>query len=142
MRNGRYLICSVAFVLCMQVGFAQVKKTAAKVNTPVAVNKTTAPAPVEQTGPHLGNYELYSGIPTMYIGHFILLGNGKYKVAFDTDPENYDETGIYSFHADTNTIEWISGMFKNNNWGGKFVKKDNGYRIEFNKASYGEKASK
>jgi hypothetical protein len=138
----------------MQVGFAQqVKKTAGKVTTtPAATTKTTTPAvsskattaakpAPQQSGPWLGRYELYSGIPTIYIGHFILLPNGKYKVAFDTAPEDYDETGRYAYHADTNTIEWISGMFFNNNWHGKMVQKDGGYRVEFNKASYGEKGA-
>ncbi len=133
MRNDKFLVCFIALVLCMQTGFAQVKKNTGKVS---------APAIAEQNRPYVGRYELYSGIPSMYIGHFILLNNGKYKVAFDTDPDNYDESGTYSFHADTNIIEWISGMFRNNNWGGKLVKKDSGYRVEFNKASYGEKVSK
>jgi len=35
---------------------------------------------------------VYSGIPTMYIGHIVLLADGKYKVAFGTDENNY-ETG-------------------------------------------------
>lgn len=87
---------------------------------------------------HLGRYEFYSGIPSMYLGHLILLPDGKYKVAFDTDENNYDESGRYIFHEDTQTIEWTAGMFRNNNWGGKFIKTDNGFRIEFNKAGYAE----
>lgn len=87
---------------------------------------------------HLGRYELYSGIPSIYIGHFILLANGKYKVAFDTDETNYDESGKYIYHKDTNTIEWVSGMFRNNNWGGKLTKTAKGYHIQFNKATFGD----
>lgn len=87
---------------------------------------------------HLGRYELYSGIPSMYIGHFILLANGKYKIAFDTDENNYDESGKYIYHKETNTIEWVSGMFRNNNWGGKITKTAKGFHIQFNKATYGD----
>lgn len=87
---------------------------------------------------HLGRYEFYSGIPSMYLGHLILLPGGKYKVAFNTDENNYDESGRYIFHEDTQTIEWTAGMFRNNNWGGKYVKTENGFRIEFNKAGYAE----
>jgi len=71
-----------------------------------------------------------------------MLGNGKYKVAFNTDEENYDETGTYALHNNENTIEWLSGMFKNNNWGGKLVKKENGYGIEFSKNHFLETGSK
>lgn len=91
---------------------------------------------------HLGRYELYSGIPSMYLGHLILLADGRYKVAFDSDEDNYDESGRYTFNENTNTIEWQSGMFKNNNWGGKLVKKESaGYRIEFNKAAFADSSN-
>ena len=87
---------------------------------------------------HLGKYELYSGIPTMYIGHIILLGDGRYKVAFGTDEDNY-ETGYYSFNAPANTIEWKTGLFKNKGWGGKLVSKSgNAFRIEFNSTTYAD----
>ena len=105
---------------------------------PVAIPSASAAAPAgAEAGLHLGRYELYSGIPTMYIGHIILLSGGKYKVAFSTDEDNY-EIGSYTYHADTNTIEWITGMFQHNNWGGKMVSHNGGYRIEFNKASYAD----
>ena len=101
---------------------------------PDEVVKTVVP----ESNIHLGRYELYSGIPTMYIGHIVMMTGGKYKVAFDTDENNYAQ-GTYAFHPETNTIEWISGMFKNNNWGGKLVTRTgSGFRIEFNKASYAD----
>ncbi len=90
---------------------------------------------------HIGRYEIYAGVPSMYLGHVILLANGKYKVAFNTDEENYDETGVYRFNNDTNTIEWVAGMFKNNNWGGKLVKKENTYRIEFTSTSFADSSN-
>ena len=106
------------------------------------INKKSVviPAPVvaplaESSKLHLGMYEFYSGIPTMYIGHVILLSGGKYKVAFSTAENDY-EIGLYLFHEDTSTIEWLTGMFKHNNWGGKLVNRLGSYRIEFNYASY------
>jgi hypothetical protein len=106
---------------------------------PAVVSNSVIPAPaVEISSLHLGRYELYSGVPTMYLGHFILLANGKYKVAFDTDETNYDETGSYVFDNNTMVINWVSGMFKNNNWGGKLVKNETGYRIEFTKTTYAD----
>jgi hypothetical protein len=94
------------------------------------------------TNLHLGRYELYSGIPSMYLGHLILLADGRYKVAFDSEEDNYDESGRYTFNESTSTIEWQSGMFKNNNWGGKLVKKEGaGYRIEFNKAAFADSSN-
>ena len=92
----------------------------------------------KETSLHLGKYELYSGIPSMYLGHLILLNDGKYKVAFSTDETNY-ETGNYTFHEDTGTIEWLTGMFRNQGWGGKVLNNTNKvFRIEFNKATYAE----
>lgn len=101
----------------------------------------TVPKPISPNL-HLGRYELYSGIPSMYLGHLILLADGRYKVAFDSEEDNYDESGRYTFNENTNTIEWQSGMFKNNNWGGKLVKKGGaGFRIEFNKAAFADSSN-
>ena len=100
---------------------------------------TTAVAENKTGSLHLGRYEIYAGVPSMYIGHMILQENGRYKVAFNTDEDNYDEMGRYVYHPETNTIEWQFGMFKNNNWGGKVVTKESGrIRIEFNPTSYAE----
>ncbi len=130
--NGRTLSSSVLL-----------DKSKLRVQPKAAVNTIT----VTVTKPvsanlHLGRYELYSGIPSMYLGHLILLADGKYKVAFDSEEDNYDESGRYIFNENTNTIEWQSGMFKNNNWGGKLVKKEgSGYRIEFNKAAFADSSN-
>ena len=133
--------------MCAATGFAQSKSgtkttpVAKNQSTPAAknvnvVNATVTALPV--SAPHVGRYELYAGVHPMYIGHFILLSNGKYKVAFDTDENNYDETGKYTYNSATNTIEWISGMFKNNNWGGKFEKNEKGFHIQLNKNTYAD----
>lgn len=104
---------------------------AGTVNTIVAENKTAGLRP--------GRYEIYAGVPSIYLGHMILQENGKYKVAFNTDEDNYDEMGRYVYHPETNTIEWQFGMFRNNNWGGKIVRMENGVtRIEFTPTSYAE----
>lgn len=110
------------------------------VKTAVATT-TTATASIETpktVDPHLGKYDLFSGIPSMYIGHLVLLTGGKYKVALSTDETNY-EYGNYTFDAATNTIEWLNGLFKNNSWKGKLTNTSgNNYRIEFGKVTYAE----
>lgn len=129
MKRIKYLVCSLLLTVA---AFA-----AGPDGT--IVNKTEKVSADEPAGElHLGRYELYSGIPSIYLGHFILLPNGRYKVAFDNDETNYDESGRYKWHKETNTIEWISGMFKNNNWGGKLSQTAKGYHIQFNKATYGD----
>ncbi len=135
MRNFKYLFCFCVAVMCMHIGFAQTKTVIQAPARNAVPNITTQP--VEKNGPHLGRYELYSGIPTIYIGNVVLLANGKYKVAFSTAEDDY-EIGRYVFHADTNTIEWLSGMFKNNNWRGKLTSSEKGFRIEFNSATYAD----
>jgi hypothetical protein len=132
MKRVKYLVCflSVAAIITAAVAQETIVNNAEK--------NTTALAPEPPSELHLGRYELYSGIPTMYLGHFILLPNGKYKIAFDTDETNYDESGRYTYNKNTDTIEWVSGMFKNNNWGGKISKTEKGYRIQFNKVTYGD----
>ena len=93
---------------------------------------------VKTVDPHLGKYDLFSGIPSMYIGHVVLMTGGKYKVALSTDETNY-EFGNYTFDAATNTIEWQNGLFKNNNWKGKLVNTTgNIFRIELGKVTYAE----
>jgi hypothetical protein len=119
------------------VNTIQVNKNNLRVGTR-AVTANTSQVPQPENSLHLGRYDLYSGIPTMYLGHLILLADGKYKVAFSTDEENY-ETGNYLFHPGSNTIEWLSGMFRSNGWTGKLSSKGaNIFRIEFNKATYAE----
>jgi len=76
----------------------------------------------------------------VYLGHLILLKNGKFKLAFSTDEDNY-ENGSYLFHPETHTIEWLSGMFRNKNWGGKIVNQGSGFRIEFNNTTYADSNS-
>lgn len=127
----------VKYMVCFFAAAALITAAAGK-GTIVNNAETTTTQPVPPTELHLGRYELFSGIPSMYIGHFILLADGKYKVAFDTDENNYDVSGRYTYNKQTGTIEWISGMFKNNNWGGKLTKTAKGFHIQFNKATYGE----
>ena len=86
----------------------------------------------------LGRYELFSGIPSMSLGHFILQPDGTYKVAFNDQEADY-EIGTYRFNPSAQTIEWLTGLFRNNGWGGKLEKKGNGNnRIVFNKVTYAE----
>ncbi|MEO8171554.1 MAG: hypothetical protein ABI581_00670 [Sediminibacterium sp.] len=135
MQNRKYLFFLMIAVVCAFTGIAQKQQS---VTTVLTINTQSTGSVSEPGALHLGRYELYSGIPSIYLGHFILLANGKYKVAFDTDEENYDERGTYVWHSDTNTIEWQAGMFYSNNWGGKLTKTEKGFRIQFNKATYGD----
>lgn len=84
-----------------------------------------------------GRYDLYSGIPTVYLGTLVMMEGGKYKVAFSTD-ENDFETGTYAYRSETSGIEWLSGLCKRKEWSGKLIKKEAGYRIELNKSTFAE----
>lgn len=119
-----------------QVGKTNLRVAKNSVASTNAIGKTVAEAatPVE----HLGRYDLYSGIPTMYIGHCIILGGGKYKVALSTDESNY-ENGEYTFNKETNSFDWETGLFHRNSWKGKLINKGgNSFRIEFNKATFAD----
>lgn len=132
MRKYQYIICLGILFSVAQQGFSQATKSAAK----AIISKVAAPA-VKETFLHLGRYDLFSGIPTVYLGHLVLLADGKYKLAFGTDEENY-ENGKYIFHPETDTIEWLSGMFKRKDWDGKLTNKGTSFRIEFAKNTYAE----
>ena len=75
-------------------------------------------------GPRLGKYGIYSygavGNPPLYLGHFVLLSGGKYKVSRTSKEEYYGE-GTYRFDAGASTVTWLSGPFKENGWGGEFT---------------------
>jgi hypothetical protein len=157
MRNGIFII----LLLIAGSLQAQVKKAGPKpapkrnVKAPVGTSlpvKTEAPVTsqkpvtvvpnVNESIPagFLGRYELYAGIPSTYLGHFILLADGRYQVAFASNENDY-ETGLYRYHADTQSVEWISGMFYNNAWKGTITSRgNNNTRLDFNKAAYAERS--
>lgn len=180
MRESRYSVCLLLFLLASLAGNSQAYKTGERAEalinnvwkevtiiktvagkpgifevrtdlsrTPVmkwqvsksslrVLTKPVSNSPAPEMVLHLGRYDLYSGIPTMYLGHIILLQEGKYKVAFSTDEDNY-ATGTYVFHAASSVIEWLSGMCLSNGWSGKFSKKGaNSYHIDFNKATFAD----
>lgn len=139
MQNRKYQVCLLLIVLGVGTAFAHTHDGVA--NNTASMEKRAKAIVTDDAEPaqlHLGRYELYAGVPSMYLGHFILLPGGKYKVAFNTDEDNYDESGRYTFNKETNTIEWQSGMFRNNNWGGKITKTAKGFHIQFNKSTYGD----
>ncbi len=110
----------------------------AKQTTVSAASSSKATVEIPKSKEHLGRFDLYSGIPTLYIGHCIILGNGKYKVALVSDESNY-ESGDYIFNNETNSYDWETGLFHRNNWKGKLISKGgNSFRIEFNKATFAE----
>ncbi len=72
-------------------------------------------------GPRLGKYYVLSygaaSSPPIHLGYFQLLAGGKYQY-YDTGG-NLLGTGTYSFGG--NTVEWTSGIFRDNGWGGEFT---------------------
>lgn len=73
-------------------------------------------------GPRLGKYNILSygdpKNPPIRHGHFELLVGGKYK--FYDNGGNLKSEGKYSFDAAASTVEWLSGIFKDDGWGGSF----------------------
>ncbi len=135
-----YQVRTVGAVMAM-VGSDKLRTVKVAVAGPQVNSVNGANVTAEKTSAlTLGRYELYGGVQHIYIGHMVLLADGKYKIAFDTDEDNYDELGRYVYHAQTGTIEWLAGMCKTNNWGGKIIRKEgsNTVRIEFTPTSYAE----
>lgn len=130
MCKGKNIAALVLFLFCMQAGFSQ---TTVKPVTTAAATSSNKTAEL----PFLGKYELFSGIPTVYIGHIVIMKDGKYKIAFGTDEAAY-ENGSYKYNSATDSIEWLTGLFQRKQWKGKLVKKSGGYRIEFNKTTFAE----
>lgn len=130
MCKGKYIAGIALFLCMMQAGFSQ-----------SAVKPATAAANVQADKtpeyPFEGKYDLFSGIPTVYIGNIVIMKDGKYKVAFGTNEDAY-EKGTYKYNAATDSIEWITGLFQRKQWKGRLVKKPGGYRIEFNKTTFAE----
>ncbi len=73
-------------------------------------------------GPRLGKYNVlsYGADPNnpLRLGYFELSSGGKYK--FYQMGGKFVGGGDYSFDAASNTVEWTSGTFKDNGWGGAF----------------------
>jgi hypothetical protein len=150
MCKGKKLVLVLGLMIPLCHGFCQAQKNEAaaragrikieKADAQAAKPNATAPeagvAPAEAKT-LLGKYELYAGIPSTYLGHIVLMAGGKYKVAFSTDETDY-ETGNYTYHPDTNSIEWLSGLAKRKDWNGRLIKKAGGYRIEFTKTTFAE----
>lgn len=89
-----------------------------------------------------GRYAIYTGVQKTYIGHFILLTNGVYKVALNSAEESYG-TGTYRYDMGKNGIDWTGGLFFTNQWGGKWsVDSTSKARIVLNKQTYAEKTDK
>ena len=117
---------------CFLFVLAMVAQTGSSTTALAAIHAdTTKPAAIQ----HTGKYKLYAGIPSMYIGHFELKGDGTYLVALSSDEESY-ATGTYVYHPDTNAFEWKTGFFWQKKWGGKITGTGNNTRIEFNRNTY------
>ncbi len=89
------------------------------------------------TEPRLGRYNIYAygaGTNRLFLGHFELLQGGKYRVSRRLEGAYYGE-GTYSFNSQTSTVEWLSGPYKEEGWGGAFTVEREGktHRIELKK---------
>ncbi|MDQ2746922.1 MAG: hypothetical protein M3T96_06660 [Acidobacteriota bacterium] len=75
-----------------------------------------------QTSPRSGKYDVlsYGADPNnpLRLGYFELSSGGKYK--FYQMGGKSVGGGDYRFDAASNTVEWTSGIFKDNGWGGAF----------------------
>jgi hypothetical protein len=120
-----------------QAGFSRALKAGDQKN-----NTATIVADTSATGKlRLGKYNIYSGIPSMYIGHFELKEGGKYIVALSSDEDSY-ATGTFTYDAATNIIQWKTGFFWQKKWGGKITNTSgNATRILFDKVTYGDSNS-
>lgn len=81
-----------------------------------------ASAMAQGDAPRLGTYKIFSygavSHAPLYLGHFVLMPGGVYKVS-RTSSDNFYGEGKYSFSG-TNVV-WLSGPFKTNGWTGTFT---------------------
>ena len=133
MRTLKYLILTLVLGIIFQPVFSGYKNIFGMPIHPVTATDTAGTGTLK-----LGTYKIYSGIPSMYIWHFELKAGGNYVVALSSDEDSY-ATGTYTYHPDTNTIEWKTGFFWQKKWGGKVSKPSgNTTHIEFNRATYAD----
>jgi len=91
--------------------------------------------------PRLGKYGVLSygnpKSPPIRLGHFELLSGGKYK--FYDNGGNFKSEGKYRFDAATSTVEWLSGIFKDDGWDGAFTITREGktHNIRLTRSTYG-----
>jgi len=137
----KYLMVAFLFVTSLEFGYARAHtsgNTAAiyQIGDARTGNTDTTSIPLR-----LGKYNIYSGIPSMYIGRFELKPGGQYIVALSSDEDSY-ATGTYQYNPATNTIEWKTGFFWQKKWGGKITNlaSSGNIRIQFSRVTYGDSA--
>lgn len=78
----------------------------------------------EDTGPRLGKYNIHSygavGSPPLFLGHVELMAGGKYRASRKSSGDYYGE-GKYAYDAESKTVTWLSGPYKEDKWGGAFT---------------------
>jgi len=88
--------------------------------------------PPAATGPRLGKYGIYSyGATTarpLYLGHLELQTGGHYRVSRTSSGPYFGE-GTYRFNSAGSTIEWLTGPYATQEWGGKFSVDGKRHRI-------------
>ncbi len=132
MRSYKYFVPAIFLLIISQVAFSAADKTGGKAGS--VTNNGWKADTLSKATLKLGGYNIFSGIPSMYIGHFELKEGGNYIVALSSDDNSY-ATGTYTFNAATSTIEWKTGFFWQKKWGGKLISDSH---IEFNKSTYGD----
>lgn len=75
-------------------------------------------------GPRPGKYNIHAygavGNAPLYLGHVELMSGGKYRVSRKSSGDYYGE-GKYSYDDASKTVTWLSGPYKDDNWGGAFT---------------------
>lgn len=88
-----------------------------------ATRDDAAPGDAE-SGPRLGKYNIHSygavGSPPLFLGHVELMAGGKYRASRKSSGDYYGE-GKYEYDAETKTVTWSSGPYKEDKWGGAFT---------------------
>lgn len=76
------------------------------------------------SAPRAGKYNITAygavGRPPLFLGHIDLQAGGKYRISRKSSGDYYGE-GTYSFDAATNSVKWLSGPCKDDNWSGTFT---------------------
>jgi hypothetical protein len=105
--------------------------------------QNNAPVNNENNGPRIGTYIILSygnSSNPIRIGYFEL-SNGKYTY-YDMNKKTLGR-GSFVYNAQNKTVQWISGAFKDANWGGKFEIDREGktHKIRLNNVTIGSNST-
>lgn len=100
-------------------------------------------AATEATSPRAGEYVILSyGSSTnpIRIGYFTLSGD---KYTYYNPAKKQIGQGTYAYNANTKTVQWTSGPFKDAAWGGKFeiAREGKTHKIRLNRVTIGSNST-